>query len=199
MRSIVEEASSIVKAIEKGWIKAGKPKEFSIKIFEESKKNFFGITTRFAKIGIFFQEEKPQSSEYLQQNRYKENKNFVKNNYESKYDRDKYMRKNLEEFPKNNDQLKINTGKKEIWTKEMQENIKLWLNETLSYINLKTQDFSMYPHNFYLKIKFNKPIFEEKWRERQLFSSLANLFLQMLRNKYKRPLKGYKIVLQTGW
>ena len=58
MKSIIEEASSISKAIENGWLKAGKPKEFSVKIFEEPKKNFFGITIKSAKIGIFFSDNK---------------------------------------------------------------------------------------------------------------------------------------------
>ncbi len=56
MKSLVEEASSVFKAIEKAWDRAGKPHEFSVKIFEESKKNFFGLTTKSAKVGIFFDE-----------------------------------------------------------------------------------------------------------------------------------------------
>ena len=56
MKSIMEEASSIMKAIEKGWASAGQPKEFTIKVYEEPQKNFLGMTTRPAKIGIFFTE-----------------------------------------------------------------------------------------------------------------------------------------------
>jgi predicted RNA-binding protein Jag len=54
MKSIIEQASSIMKAIEKAWDQADKPKEFSIKIFEKEEKNFFGMTSKPAKIGIFF-------------------------------------------------------------------------------------------------------------------------------------------------
>ncbi len=54
MKSIIEQASSIMKAIEKAWNQAENPKEFSIKIFEKEEKNFFGMTTKSAKIGIFF-------------------------------------------------------------------------------------------------------------------------------------------------
>ncbi len=62
MKSIMEEASSIVKAIEKGWANAGKPKEFSVKIFEEPQKNFIGMTVKSAKIGIFFAEPAPKEA-----------------------------------------------------------------------------------------------------------------------------------------
>ena len=46
MKSIIEQASSIMKAIEKAWDQADKPKEFSIKVFEKEEKNFFGMTTK---------------------------------------------------------------------------------------------------------------------------------------------------------
>lgn len=54
MKSLVEEASTITKAVEKAWIRAGKPAEFTVKVFEEPKHNFFGMTTKSAKIAIFF-------------------------------------------------------------------------------------------------------------------------------------------------
>jgi len=57
MKSIMEQASSIMKAIEKAWISADNPTEFSVKIFEKEEKNFFGMTTTPAKIGIFFSEK----------------------------------------------------------------------------------------------------------------------------------------------
>lgn len=55
MKSIVEEASSIAKALEKAWTRAGKPAQFSVKVFELPEKNFFGLTTKQAKVGIFFE------------------------------------------------------------------------------------------------------------------------------------------------
>lgn len=57
MKSILQEASSLAKAIEQGWVKAGKPKEFSVKIYEEPEKNFFGLTTKNAKVGIFYHDK----------------------------------------------------------------------------------------------------------------------------------------------
>ena len=61
MKSVIQESSSLCKAIEQGWIKAGKPKEFSIRILQDANKNFLGITTQTAKIAVFFGriDEKP--------------------------------------------------------------------------------------------------------------------------------------------
>lgn len=63
IKSVIEEASSLEKAIELGWIKAGKPKEFSVKIFQEPVKNFLGISKQTAKIGLFFKDAVPAGSE----------------------------------------------------------------------------------------------------------------------------------------
>ena len=62
MKSIIEEASSIVKAIEAAWIRAEKPHEFSVKIFEEPEKNFFGMVTKSAKIALIFKNLEKKSS-----------------------------------------------------------------------------------------------------------------------------------------
>jgi Jag N-terminus len=57
MKSIMEEASSITKAIENAWSRAGHPQEFSVKILEHPKTSFFGLkTAKSAKIALFFQE-----------------------------------------------------------------------------------------------------------------------------------------------
>ena len=57
MKSLMEEASSIFKAIETAWNRAGKPQEFSIKILEHPEKNFFGLNTvKSAKIALLFNE-----------------------------------------------------------------------------------------------------------------------------------------------
>src|SRR5438105_10056047 len=57
MKALIEEASSIAKAIEKAWERAGNPQSFSIKIFELPEKNFIGMTTKYAKVGLFFEEK----------------------------------------------------------------------------------------------------------------------------------------------
>lgn len=53
----MEEASSIAKAIETAWNRAGQPSEFTIKILELPQTSFFGLkTSKSAKIAFFFNE-----------------------------------------------------------------------------------------------------------------------------------------------
>ena len=57
MKSIMEEASTITKAIENAWNRAGQPQEFTVKILELPKTSFFGLkTAKSAKIALLFNE-----------------------------------------------------------------------------------------------------------------------------------------------
>ena len=46
MRSLLVQASSVEKAVEKAWSSAGMPTEFTIKILEFGEKSFFGFEKR---------------------------------------------------------------------------------------------------------------------------------------------------------
>lgn len=64
MKSLVEAASSIFKAIEKGWNRAGCPQEFTIKILEKEETNFLGMTRKPAKVALFLLKVKNQSQQH---------------------------------------------------------------------------------------------------------------------------------------
>ena len=44
MKSLLQEGSSVLKAVEAAWVKVGKPEEFSIKILKNEEQKFLGIT-----------------------------------------------------------------------------------------------------------------------------------------------------------
>jgi predicted RNA-binding protein Jag len=46
MKSILQEGSSVFKAVEQAWSTAGKPQEFTVRVLETESRNFFGITTK---------------------------------------------------------------------------------------------------------------------------------------------------------
>src|SRR3990167_7298225 len=54
MKSVVVEASTVAKAIELAWQKAGKPEEFFIRILQEHTSGFLGFGAQKAKIVFFF-------------------------------------------------------------------------------------------------------------------------------------------------
>lgn len=54
MKSVLHEASSILKAIEKAWEASGKPSEFSVKVLEEGETKFLFFTSKPAIVSISF-------------------------------------------------------------------------------------------------------------------------------------------------
>lgn len=56
MKSLVHEASTIAKAIDQAWHLAGCPERFTVKVLEQPERNFFGFTTRSAKIALLYEE-----------------------------------------------------------------------------------------------------------------------------------------------
>lgn len=58
MKSIIQKASTIQRAIEDAWNAAGKPQEFSIRILELPQKGFLGFTKHPAKIALVFEEQR---------------------------------------------------------------------------------------------------------------------------------------------
>lgn len=54
MKSVLFEASSVLKAIEKAWEASGSPTEFTVKVLEQGEKKFFFFTERPAIVSIAF-------------------------------------------------------------------------------------------------------------------------------------------------
>lgn len=76
MKSLVEEASSVAKAIEKAWIRAGKPTSFSVKVYEEAQSGFLGFNSKPAKIGLFFEEHAPVKNNHNNDGRKKHHNSY---------------------------------------------------------------------------------------------------------------------------
>ena len=176
MKSLMEEASSISKAIENGWTNAGKPKEFTIKIYEEPEYNFLGLTSKPAKIGIFFAEPR-------------------------KVDPRRKPRPARQQQPRKPREVREPRPRKEqpedlgpIWGDDMVASTHEWIGEILSHIGVSAP-YKVNPSRFHLRIEFGGSVLEDKDRQKHLFAILSGLIMTMLKRKYKRPLRGYKIVL----
>lgn len=269
MKSLIEEASTITKAVEKAWVRAGKPAEFTVKVFEEPKYNFFGMTTKSAKVAIFFKAtdtEKTHSSHDKKETKthhresqakhttsrsghhnsntrtaynknttsQEHNESYQKNNSirnqkdENRVYRDANKHENTpreqrrhnvsdtkEQFERretrnerpNNAPLKNNDhterrsyrDKKDrpqaVWSNEMADIAQGWLESMLTILDKRehlVQAKIVGPH---LKFEFKEPLFADKDKEKLLFSSWAHLILATVGNKYKKDLRGLKVIL----
>ncbi len=204
MKSIMEQASSIIKAIEKAWISADRPKEFSVKIFEKEEKNFFGMTTKQAKIGIFFPDKSNASQE----------KHTHKMQHEIKEQRFEHKTKQAaapvvkqqpqpHSKPVRTEKPKIEvtaTPVKQqrapiVWTESMVDAATAWIKKIVTLSNIDIVHFTPEIAGKILKISFEKPLIENQLTEKQLFRSAAHLIMSSLRNQYKQQIRDLKIVL----
>jgi len=201
MKSIMEEASSIAKAIEKGWLRAGKPQEFTVKVFEEAQKNFFGFTTKSAKIALFFQEQAMS-----QPNRHQKNtpqaaaKRFqTGSEQQPQQTRQQPQARPMvapvrQERPPRTEAHTSTTP----WSPELTDAAQEWVKDSLKLMNLSHISFVAEADRYALKFTFQKPLMELNEKEKMLFRSWAYLIMQALRQKFKRPLKGLKVILTSN-
>ena len=72
MKSVLHEASSILKAIEKAWEACGKPSEFSVKILEEGERALWFFSSKPAIVSISY-DQKPLLKQHQSTSREKSN------------------------------------------------------------------------------------------------------------------------------
>lgn len=206
MKSIVEEASSLVKAIEKGWIRAGKPQEFTVKVFEEAEKNFFGFTTKSAKVGILFEERMPAQQHRPQKDRQPQRRpqpnQAQPSNQQYKPSMDRQERQPQAQpssYQQRNENIEPRVVKRDSspWSPDLVSTAHEWINDSLAIMGRSDVEVKPEVNNFALKLTFIKPVIAVNEKEKLLFKSWAYLIMQTLRQKYKRPLKGLKVILTS--
>ena len=204
MKSIMQEASSIVKAIEQGWIKAGKPQEFSIKILEEAQKNFIGLTTRSAKIALFFDElPTVKAPEPLKMRPIAPRPRVVPQQQQQPQKEVRELRPRREEPVKRPDQEQTQSPAarqhqrqlQSLWTPQMADFTHDWLTETLHLMNRSSITFTVEPQHFHLRITLSSPILPESDKEKHLLASFSTLIIETLKRQFRTSLRGHKIVL----
>lgn len=184
MKSIMEEASSIGKAIDLAWNRAGKPAQFSIKILEEPEKNMFGLTVKSAKIALFFDERRRQEFQQRQPERPRP----------ARQDAPKHKVQEVtpKEAPKQAKRSRPG------WTDAMAADAKNWLNETLKAMQLERISYNSSISGSAIKFVFDSSPTGSEAKDRMLFSSFACLLLATLRNKHKRNMRNLKVILLTS-
>lgn len=208
MKSIVEEASSIAKAIENGWIRAGKPQEFTVRIFEESEKNFLGFNKKPAKVGLFYKEAPVQQpSRSKDAKRQPVRQGTVQRSSQERVQQPQKSQPERRPTPIAKQQTvtqqpapsKIQDQEKQSkWTPELIEGSKEWINTILKTIKQDTIPCTIDTKQYCLNIRFAKPVVTDKRKEQLLFRNWSHLLLQALRHRFKRGLRGYKIIITSA-
>ncbi len=195
MKSIMEEASSIIKAIEKAWQRADKPQNFSVKVFEEPEKNFLGITTKSAKIGLFFDEDKKWDKKPVTAWQ-KPKKPIAPVQPKKPFAEKKLIKKKPAPTTISAPDRPITGIKKpSLWNDQMVSIATKWVTDLLDLMGIKNISFTTSVKGNYLKLYFDSPVVEDQHKERFLFSSFAHLIIATLQNHFKKDLSHLKIIL----
>lgn len=188
MKSIMEEASSISKAIDQAWNRAGKPAEFTVKILETPERNLFGLTVKSAKIALFFDEQKITTK-------------FVKPVEKVTLPPQKYEPQPQPVHPtaaiQRKDAPPVVPIQQSQWTEEMIQFTKDWIQNVFQIMGLPNIAFTTSTSVNGLTFRFKNSIMGNEFKDRLLFSSFAHLILTMLRQKYKRAFRNLKVILFT--
>jgi|SaaInlStandDraft_6_1057023.scaffolds.fasta_scaffold107417_1 predicted RNA-binding protein Jag len=175
MKSLIQEASSLQKAIEKAWVEAGMPSEFKVKVFNAGSKGFLGILGKPAVVSIIYDPRKMFKP------------------------KEKQVRKNVlqqERKIPNRQKNAVPRSGQSGWSDAFIDDIKVWLKEITDIIGIKTF-FELVPDKLILNIAFKGIVLNGEDEERMLFASLSSLLLQILKKKYKRKLLGYKLIFSS--
>jgi predicted RNA-binding protein Jag len=219
MKSIVEEASSIFKAVEKAWERAGKPADFSVKIFEDSQRSFFGLTKKQAKIGLFFDQPKNVESHEDTRRKKSEHKSSNELHSESRVYQGESEKKRTEPrertaTPKSahNPSQQRSTAaavsaattaadqekkRRSEWTPEMLKTVESWVTTIIQKSDLQAVPCVVVHQGNRLQITFEKLLFDDQAKNTALFRNLSYLLLGMVRSRYKKEFRFLKIVLTT--
>lgn len=206
MKSILQEASSIERAIDKAWNEAGKPKEFTIKILDQGERNFLGLTRRPAIVSILY---KPEKSTYHQQKprrdrdknsssgrtRGRRNENGVRqersnNGYEVANRSAATSRETSHSSPRRYEDPVS-------WNSQWKKSVVNSLKDLLKHMGIKTGFTTEVTEERLLTITFKSPLMQEEEEQRMLFASLSYLSIQLLKREYKNRFTGFRIVV-TG-
>ncbi len=200
----MEEASSISKAIEKGWVRAGKPDEFSVKIFEDAEKNFFGFTVKPAKVAIIIP-----------------NQSFLKSSRQAHATRDLDSvaphQRPVSRYPQASDvsgskrgpstsqdlteQKRSSlrpTSSQSGWTEELNAAAQEWLVGCLRQMGVENFDVSKNSSHNQLELKISVQLSDSSEQERTILKSLAHLAMESLKNRFKQSLKSLRITISSA-
>lgn len=223
MKSIIQEASTISKAIEQAWQDSGKPSEFSVKILELPERNFIGMTVRSAKIAFIFNgiitKQAEQSSTRSTPRQAHERKGYASRQREyAQPKREHFVRSHNHNDEQTSHRIpphheheideKQNLGKQgvekqsfekrryeSLWSNDIVSFARTWFGNVLKNMGSDNINFTIEPQNYYLRITLSRPVLTDSDQEKHLLASLSLLLFSTVKKEFRKALRGHKVVL----
>ncbi len=196
MKSILQESSSIAKAVEKAWQHAGMPAEFSVKVLDKGEKNFLGFSKKPAIISFSY----PAPEERKQDTHRREGE-------KARVQRPAFQAKNKEVAS----QVKAENSKpksrvQEPSFQENQEVVSEWSTEIVQELVEKAKyllkemwekqvEVEHELRGDELNISYKHPLGQhpEEEQAKILHASMSYILFQHLKRKHKKQFKGLRL------
>jgi len=198
MKSVFQEDSSVVKAIEKAWNVAGRPKDFTVKIIDFGKKGILGFAKKPAIISVTYSPKKQTVQPEI--------KEFKKDQVVERGQRRRVppvqIRKR-EEIKTEEKRRIVKNQKKEThptklfaWSDELLKDISGWLKELFDIVRIKSQ-FDLKINKKILNVSLAKSILRTKEEEKAFFIGVSYVLMQFLKKKYKKKFDGFHVIINS--
>lgn len=207
MKSMLHEASTVIKAIQKAWEDAGKPLEFTVNIHEIGEKNFLGFTKRPAIISLSYDPKKLAAKAPMPKKEFgparpkgfkpREEKKpeFRPRGQPLERGRGPQAPTLIKQRP-SREEMRPQPMHEERWEQEWVHDISDWFKDVASLLGTDSP-FSVNADRKMLTITFERNVLPTIEDERQLFSSLSYLAIQFLKKKHKKKLRGFHLVISS--
>jgi predicted RNA-binding protein Jag len=215
MKSMLHEASSIAKAIEKAWVESGKPLEFTVNVLEPGEKNFLGFSKKPAIVSITYDPKKqvvrPAGRRDFSANAAKASKPVLVKQRDERRPEVKPRREvfGADRQERQPERARTTLGSvathpvqprmpehDEQWTPELISDIQDTFKEMIQLLNISIP-YSVKADRRMLSIMFDQAIAHNPEDQRQLFASLSYLAIQFLKKKHKKKLRGFHIMIDS--
>ncbi len=198
MKSILQEANSIERAIDKAWNEAGKPKEFTIKVLDEGERNFLGLSRRPAIVSILFKPEKATNPMPVRKEERPTREERRDRSRENGRRSDATEQPKMRRYTGTDEQrAAFHKTQAEGWSEEWQDFVMNEIRELLKRMAISVDMHGVVTADKVFTISFKKPLLENDDEQRMLFATFSYLAIQLLKRQYKSRFVGYRIAV-TG-
>jgi predicted RNA-binding protein Jag len=195
MKSLLQDASSVQKAIIRAWLKAEKPRDFSIKILEIKQESFLWLFKKSNVIVSINYKEKSFNN-FNNKYKYMKKKEPEKKHQSFHKKEEPLVRKNIELRPLPAQQ-NTNTDKEDsIWEATHIQYVEKKLKEIIQAMNITTIITSKYNKKT-LNIYFSQNIAETTTNEKRLHISLSYILTQSLKKFFKKKFIGFQLIISS--
>jgi len=195
MKSILQEAASVERAIDKAWNEAGKPKEFTIKVHDEGERNFLGMSRRLAVISILFVPRRDRK--FSQNSRSDRSRDNVRSRQPRRRQgldsggRDGRSGRSCGNNFRESRGIDVRSGE---WRADWERFVVNNMRDLVKLMGVAVP-FDVSKNKSVLTIMFKEAVLGNEEEQRMLFASLSYLSIQFLKRYYKNRFVGYRIIV----